>query len=195
MRPQPVTLRLAVLFSAILLSGCGTTLGQTVSGPAISGLPEVTSDVLLPFGQIAPNCTVTKAEMGQKVDENAGYTLYDTTPSGSTLRTHYLTGFKDNCARQFSASTALMGDIGTHEVVRYLPSNAKHPYSAADNVYEQIKATYCGAARGEPCGAKLDRLAANTTFLTAYESFADNADWADMLLYNGEVAAIGPVAR
>lgn len=157
--------------------------------------PQVTADMVLPFGQIAPNCTVTAAQMGRKVDDNAGYEIYDTAPNSAALRTHYITGFKDKCARQFSASTALMGDIGTHEVVRYLPDNAKHPYSAADNAYEQIKASYCGAGRGKPCGSKLDGLARNTTFITAYESFADNADWADMLLYNGEVAAIGPVAR
>lgn len=156
---------------------------------------EVTSDVTLPFGEIALNCTVSKAALGQKVDKNAGYAIHDTVPNSATLRTHFVTGFKDKCVRQFSAATALIGDIGTHEVVRYLPSNAKHPYSAADTACEQIKASFCGAGRGQPCGKKLDQFARNTTFITAYESFADNAEWADMLLHNGEVAAIGPVAR
>lgn len=69
------------------------------------------------------------------------------------------------------------------------------PYSAADNAYELIKASFCGTTRGRPCGRKLDRLARNTTFITTYESFSDNADWADILLSNGAVVAIGPVAR
>ncbi|MDO7685576.1 MAG: hypothetical protein MUQ41_10850 [Loktanella sp.] len=169
--------------------------GPKADPPQQAAEPQVTSDILLPFGQIAPNCTVSKGEMGKLVDQNAGYAIYDTAPNGATLRTHYFTGFKDNCARQFSAATALMGDIGTHEVVRYLPSNSKHPYSAADNAYELIKASFCGTTRGRPCGRKLDRLARNTTFITTYESFSDNADWADILLSNGAVVAIGPVAR
>lgn len=173
----------------------GNIFGSRSVAQAVPDVPQVTADTLLPFGQIGPNCTVTSAQMGRKVDENAGYEIYDTNPSSASVRTHYITGFKDNCARQFSASTALMGDIGTHEVVRYLPSNAKHAYSAADNAYEQLKAAYCGAARGKTCGPKLDAFARRTTFITAYESFEDNAEWADMLLYNGEVAAMGPVAR
>lgn len=173
----------------------GNLFGSRTVAAAVADVPQVTADMLLPFGQIAPNCTVKAAQLGRKVDENAGYAIYDTAPSSASLRTHYVTGFKDNCARQFSASTALMGDIGTHEVVRYLPSNTKHAYSAADNAYEELKSTFCGAARGKTCGAKLDAFARRTTFISAYESFEDNAEWADMLLYNGEVAAIGPVGR
>ena len=151
--------------------------------------------MLLPFCQIAPNCTVSKGEMGKLFDQNAGYAIYDTAPNGAALRTRFVTGFKDNCTRQFSAATALMGDIGTHEVVCYLPSNTKHPYSAADNAYELIKASFCGTTRDRPCGRKLDRLLRNMTFITTCESFSDNADWADILLSNGAVAAIGPVVR
>ncbi|MDG1863111.1 MAG: hypothetical protein P8J02_07905 [Yoonia sp.] len=192
-----MTLRFVALLSVIALSACGGTslvpFGQTERSGA--DMPEVTSDMTLPFGEIALNCTVSKADLGQKVDENAGYAIYDTMTNSASLRTHYVTGFKDKCVRQFSAATALIGDIGTHEVVRYLTSNAQHPYSAADTAYEQIKASFCGAGQGQPCGRKLNQFARNTTFITAYESFEDNAEWADMLLYNGDVAAIGPVAR
>lgn len=194
-----MTLRTAISLTFVVLGACsGNPLSQSSLGTGGAGavnVPQVTSDVRLPFGEIAANCTVSKGDMGTLVDQNGGYALYDSATNQATLRNHYVTGFKDKCARQFSAATAIMGDVGTHEVVRYLPTNAKHPYSAADTAYEQIKASYCGVGRGQSCGAKLDRLAKSTSFITVYEGFEDNAKWADMLLYNGEVAAIGPVAR
>tara|TARA_R110002051_G_scaffold83650_3_gene148283 strand:+ start:9114 stop:9596 length:483 start_codon:yes stop_codon:yes gene_type:complete len=155
---------------------------------------DVAGGAVLPYGQIARNCEVTGGQLGREVDDNAGYKLYDSNPNATGLRTQYITGFKDNCARQFTAATALMGEIGTHELVRYLPSNAKVPYSVTDKAYEAVKASVCGARRGKPCGAKLDVLARSTTFITAYEQFGSNPTWSNILLYNGSVVAMGPAA-
>ena len=156
---------------------------------------DVTVGTQLPFGQIARNCDVSGRELGTKVDANAGYTLYDTIPNATAQRIHYITGFKDKCARQFMAATSLMGDIGTHEVVRYLPSNAKLAYSETDNAYETVKASFCRASRGQPCGSKLDRFAKTTTFITAYERFGSSPSWSNILLHDGQVIAIGSASR
>lgn len=155
----------------------------------------VTVGTQLPFGVIATNCDVSRRQLGTKVGEEAGYTLYDTIPNATALRTHYVTGFKDRCARQFTAATSLMGDIGTHEVVRYLPSNNRMAYSVTDNAYEQIKAGFCGVGVRQPCGRKLDRLARVTTFITAYRNFGSNPTWSNILLHKGEVTAMGNAER
>ena len=153
---------------------------------------DVAVGTVLPYGQIARNCDVSPAMLGTKVDENAGYVLYDSAPTQTGLRTHYLTGFKDNCVRQFTAATSLMGDIGTHEVVRYMPSNKGVSYSVAESAYETIKSSFCRVGHGVPCGAKLDRLARTTTFITAYEQFGSNPTWSNILLHDGGVIAMGP---
>lgn len=169
------------------LFGLGATPERT--GPDAQ---LVQMNTLLPFGEIATNCEVTRRQMGTKVGEDSGYTLYDTIPNAIALRTHYITGFKDRCARQFTAATAIMGDIGTHEVVRYLPSNRSRSYSVTDNAYEDLKASFCGVAHGQPCGRRLDRFARRTVFISAYKRFASSPDWSNILLHDGRVIAMGP---
>lgn len=204
-RPMGMNKLLTVL-AALTLSACGgfspASLlgggGGAASVPLSTDGPDkrtVPMGTVLPFGEIAINCEASGGALGVQVDANAGYTLYDSNPNTTGLRPHYLTGFKDRCARQFSAATALMGDVGTHEVVRYLPSNAKTPYSVTDDGYEAIKASFCGARRGSPCGGKIDRLAKNTTFVTAYKNFGENPTWEDILLHAGQVVAISPETR
>ncbi len=173
----------------------GTSKAAAAPAPTGPDAQQVSMGTTLPFGVIATNCEVRGRDLGTKVDANAGYTLYDTFPNSTALRTHYITGFKDRCARQFTAATSLMGDIGTHEVVRYLPSNAKMDYSVTDSAYEAIKSSYCRVGHGQPCGAKLDRLAKTTSFITAYERFGSNPSWSNILVHDGGVVAMGPASR
>ncbi len=172
--------------------GLSGLFGQAEPEPTGPDARRVPMDVLLPFGEIATNCEVTRRQLGTKVGEDAGYTLYDTIPNATALRTHYIMGFKDRCARQFTAATAIMGDIGTHEVVRYLPANRSKSYSVTDDAYEDIKTSYCGVGRGRPCGGRLDRLARRTVFISAYKRFTSSPDWSNILLHDGRVVAIGP---
>jgi len=155
----------------------------------------VTVGTQLPYGEIATNCDVSRRQLGTKIEESSGFTLYDTIPNATGLRTHYITGFKDRCARQFTAATSIMGDIGTHEVVRYLPSNKKRPYSDTDNAYETIKSSFCRVGFGQPCGKRLDKLDANTTFITAYRNFGSNPSWSNILLHKGAVVQMASSAR
>ena len=149
----------------------------------------------VPYGEIATNCDVKRGQLGTKIEESSGFVLYDTVPNATSLRTHYITGFKDRCARQFSAATALLGDVGSHEVLRYLPANKRRPYTDIDNAYEAIKSSFCRVGFGQPCGAKLDRLDGVTTFITAYRNFGANPTWSNILLHKGEVKAVGKGAR
>ncbi len=151
---------------------------------------QVAPGTLLPYGQIATVCGQPEASLGTRVATGAGYELYDSAPVSTALRVQYLTGFPDGCARIFSAALVLFGDVGTHEVVRYLPSNASMTYSATDTAYEQVKAQFCSAPSGQPCGRNLDRLAAHSTFITIYETFGTNPEWGEIFVHQGQVMAI-----
>ena len=166
----------------------------------IGGTPIVNSDVdmgqaapgaALPFGQIVTTCGVSAASFGKPVVTAAGYTVYDTDPTRTAQRTHYVDGFTDGCLRQFTAALVLMGDVATHEAFRYQPSNVKRPYSDTDNAYEVIKAAYCGVQSGQPCGGRIDALGKRTVFVTAYPSFSDSDNWIEYLLHEGVVAEAG----
>ncbi|NVK07347.1 MAG: hypothetical protein HWD81_07365 [Marivivens sp.] len=144
----------------------------------------------LPYGVIAPVCGVSTSDMGQKVESVAGYTVYDAGGDTSVPRTHYITGFADGCARQVTAAVVMFGDVGTHEMVRYLTPESALPYTDTDSTYEAIKSSVCRVGHGEPCGAQLDALGRNTVFMTVYETFGTNPEWTNILLHNGDVAAI-----
>ncbi|MEX0365489.1 MAG: hypothetical protein AB3N22_05435 [Ruegeria sp.] len=154
---------------------------------------DVAKGTVLPFGEIARVCDVRGKEMGKVVDKAArkgrGYLLFDTAPDTTTPRTFYVTGFADNCPRQFTASLALFGDPAFHEQLRYGLPAEEYPYSTTDKAYEKLKRKVCNVGRNTPCGGRIDRLTKTTTFISAYENFTDNARWADMLLHDGAVLA------
>lgn len=158
--------------------------------PSSPDARQVAPGMLLPYGQIATVCGQPGAALGTRIAASAGYELYDSAPDQTALRVHYLTGFPDGCARIFSAALVLFGDVGTHEVVRYLPSNAGMAQSRTDTAYEQVKAQFCGVSAGQPCGRALDRLAAHSTFVTIYETFGTNPEWGEIFVHQGQVMAI-----
>ena len=168
------------------LGGFGGTGGD---GAAVS-VADASPGQVLPFGQMAVACGLSTRDLGREVERASGYRVYDTNPRTTAPRTHYVTGFSDGCARQFTAALAIFGDIGTHEIVRYGTADGGLPYSETDNAYERIKAQVCGARTGQRCGARLDSFARRTTFLTIYQGFGSGAAWVDVLLHDGDVAAI-----
>ena len=154
---------------------------------------DVAPGMMVPFGEIARNCEAKPAQLGKVVDKAArkgrGYVLYDTQPEGTQPRTFYVTGFSDNCPRQFTAALALFGEPAFHEQLRYGLPAEEYPYSTTDEAYEKLKRRVCNVGRNTPCGDRIDRLSRNTTFISAYERFTDNGRWADMLLHDGAVLA------
>lgn len=162
-------------------------LGPAPAAPVNAG---ISFGAQVPYGEIAKVCDAPSRGLGTLISQVGGFRIYDSNPSSTQLRPHYVTGFDDNCPRQFSSALTLTGDVGTHEVVRYLPSN-RAPFNATDDAYEAIKASFCRVRHSKPCGARLDALARNTTFITAYETFGSRPRWAEILLHDGKMKAIG----
>jgi hypothetical protein len=171
----------------MLASGNDANTPVVRTGPDAQLIPYGES---VAYGEIATVCDVPRGSLGTEVANISGFKIYDTIPNATALRPHFITGFDDGCARQFSAALSLTGDVGTHEIVRYLPTNRNVAYSSTDNAYEAIKASVCRVSHGTPCGARLDSLANNTTFVTAYEKFGAHPRWVEILLHDGEVSAI-----
>ncbi|ROU02461.1 hypothetical protein [Histidinibacterium lentulum] len=169
------------------------TGGGFLSGPRRTGpdAADVAPGTVLPFGEIARVCDVAPARRGTLVADVSGYQIFDTIPNSNAARPFYISGFRDRCARTFTGVLAIPGDVGTHEVIRYQPSNNRIAYSATDEEYERIKARICSAPRGQPCGRRLDALARTTHFVTVYDRFGGSERWVEILLHSGEVAAIG----
>ncbi|WP_334061075.1 hypothetical protein [Limimaricola cinnabarinus] len=187
MRPM----RLApVICALILLAACEAGPG---GGSASLSTPppdtrEIAPGATLPFGEVAKVCGLSKRALGTPVATEAGFTLYDTAANSTARRTQYLTGFDDGCARQFTAALALFGDVSVHETTAYGAGVAHGPIAMA---YEEVKRQICGVPKGQPCGAATDRLARNTSFLTAYAAFGASGRHADMLLHDRRVLAMG----
>ena len=169
-----------------LLVACAPPPGALGPAPDAPVLAAAVPGQALPFGEVATACGTAGDALGPAIAAEAGYAVHDTAPDTVAPRTHYVTGFSDGCPRQVTAALVLFGDLATHETMRYLSVDA--PYSPTDAAYEALKAGRCGAAPGEPCGAGLDGLAADTVFLTLYPAFGAE-EGADLLLSGGAVLA------
>ncbi|MGK7754197.1 MULTISPECIES: hypothetical protein [unclassified Roseovarius] len=169
-----------------LLSGGGNT-------PAEGATSEVAPGTVLPYGRVARVCGMSDRQMGRRVEtypERRGtYALYDSSPGSTTLRTFYLTGFDDGCARQFSAAVAVLAGAESHEQLRYGLPTEVHPYSTTDKAYEDLKSRVCRVGRGKPCGNRIGRLENDTVFVSIYERFGSNAQWNTVLVHDGDVLA------
>ncbi len=167
--------------------------GRGVGGPGPGeGLTPAAAapGAALPFGEVATACGTREAALGTRIEELAGYAIHDTAPGSTAPRTHFVTGFSDGCPRQVTAALAVFGDPLTHETSRYRTSS--RPYGPVDDAYEALKARVCGVPAGQPCGAAMGRLAADTAFLSLYPEFGGEA-YSDVLFHAGEVVAADPV--
>lgn len=171
-------------------------LGRLFGTAPAAAPASVPSDTLnapsvdLAFGEIATVCGLRARDLGGETGAASGYTVYDSQPGATAMRSHFITGFADDCARQLPAAMILFGDVGTYEVVRYSAAGSAQRISATDRMYEQIKSDFCGVPEGQPCGARLDALSDRMTFLTAYQTFGNSNVWAEILLFDGEVVAM-----
>ncbi len=164
-------------------------VGLTISAPRPDNRIATTSDIV-PYGEIAVNCSASPAQMGAVVANGAGYFVHDPAPGSTRPRTMFITGFEDGCARQVTAALALFGDLATYEAVRFGPSGRTLPRLRTDQTYRELAAWNCGVPQGQPCGAQLSNFASRTIFLTLYQRFGTSPVWANVLLYRGEVAAM-----
>lgn len=151
-----------------------------------------------PFGEVIEVCGVSRRDLGTEVARSPGsgeFRLYDTDPAATQPRTQYLTGFKDGCARGFTASLSLFGSPQVHEATRYDPQNTT-AYSATDSAYETVKNRVCGVRRGQFCPqGRARRLARDAAFLTVYRGFGDSGPWMEMFLSKGRLLAYQTQSR
>ncbi|MCP3968945.1 MAG: hypothetical protein GY717_01220 [Rhodobacteraceae bacterium] len=152
--------------------------------------PVAAAPGLLPFGQVLRACGVKRSDMGKVVartNSAGGFKLHDPNPSSAEPRSQFLTGFRDGCARQFTASLALFGSPSVHEATRYNPLNT-NPYTATDTAYEKIKNRICGVRKGEFCPDKrATRLEKAAAFVSIYRGFGDTGEWMEIFLHKGQL--------
>ncbi|MGP6087368.1 hypothetical protein [Antarctobacter jejuensis] len=162
--------------------------------PGAPDYREVPLGTQLPYGEIARVCSFSKRDLGTQVEgypeRRSQYVLYDAQPGATSAHSFYLTGFKDGCARTFSAALVIFGSPESYEQIHYGPSGETQPLSETDKAYETVKRRVCGARQGRPCGSKMNQLARDTVFVSVYERFGSNPRWKNILLHDGEVAAV-----
>lgn len=171
--------------------------GPKPGRPPRPGAPdarEVPLGTKLPYGQIARVCGVPNRKLGKKIEgypeRGAKYVLYDSAPGTTAAHTFYITGFKDRCARQFTAALVVFGSPESYEQIHYGPSGKDLPVSTTDKAYERLKSRVCRVRKGKPCGSKMRILARDTVFVSVYERFGSNPRWKNILLHDGEVVAV-----
>ncbi|WP_299561924.1 hypothetical protein [uncultured Sulfitobacter sp.] len=164
------------------------TKARADSGPDARDVPF---GAVLAFGEVARVCDARGKSLGNKVAQigKRGIALYDSNPGNMSKRTFYLTGFGDNCPRQFTAANALFGPPSFYEQLRFGPAGGNLPYAETDKAYDGIKSKVCRAGKSKPCGGKIGRLEADTAFLSAYEFNEHNGKWKEFLIHGGDIVA------
>lgn len=152
---------------------------------------DVPYGTVLAFGEIARVCDAKGQNLGARVEGSSrrGFALYDTNPDTRERRTFYVTGFGDDCPRQFTAANALFGVPSFYEQLRFGPAGQHLPYAATDSAYDEVKRAVCRAAKDAPCGAQIDRMDAQAAFVSAYEFHEENAEWKEFFVNDGAVMA------
>lgn len=193
---------IVVVLTALALAGCGAPMGGAgLSGGGSEGVvySDVGAGAALPYGQIGRVCGVPDAQLGTVIarypETGRGYAIHDTAPSQTGQRTFYVTGFSDGCARQVTAAMAMFGHPDTYEMIRFGAPSRTQPMAATDAAYNRIKAATCRVAPDKPCGARLDRLARDTVFVSLYERHGSNPRWKNLLLHDGDVVALDMKSR
>jgi hypothetical protein len=143
--------------ASLVLAAVPVNAAPTRSGPDARDVPFGT---VLPFGEIARVCEARGQALGQQVDSNGrrGFALFDSVPGSAARRTFYVTGFSDDCPRQFTAANALFGAPSFYEQIRFGPAGENLPVAATDRAYDKVKSSVCRAAENSPCGSKIDTL-------------------------------------
>lgn len=150
---------------------------------------EIELGTALRFGEVARLCGTPARQLGTVVEKAGGFSLIDSQPAASGPRPHYLSGFKDGCVRQFTASYVLISAPDSYEILRYGPAGKTLPITSVAKAYETIKSKVCNVRAGKPCGRSIGRLSRKTIFITAYERFG-GGDWLSMLLHDGKLEAM-----
>jgi hypothetical protein len=171
-----------------LFGGSAAKKDAPRKGPDARDVPYGT---VLAFGEIARVCEARGKSLGKKVGSSGrrGFSLHDTNPNIRDKRTFYLTGFDDNCPRQFTAANALFGEPSFYEQIRFSPAGKHLPYAATDKAYDKVKSRVCRTAKNKPCGSQISKMDASAAFVSAYEFHEHNGKWKEFFVHDGVVLA------
>lgn len=152
---------------------------------------DVAFGTQLPFGEIARVCDAKGQSLGKQVATlgRRSFKLYDSNAGIKDKRTFYVTGFGDDCPRQFTAANALFGAPSFYETIRFSPAGEHMPHAATDTAYDKVKTSVCRVGRKKPCGGQIDKLDSTLAFVSAYEFHEHNSEWKEFLVYDGTVLA------
>jgi hypothetical protein len=161
--------------------------------PGAPDYETVPMGVSLPYGRMARVCDYKSSDLGAKVESYAGddrgYQLYDTKPGATGLRSFYLTGFDDKCARQFTGALVMVSSAETYEGLMFSPARKTLPQSKTDSAYHRLKEKICKVTSAQPCGKRMNKLSKSTVFVSIYERFGAGR-WKNILVHDGEVLAM-----
>lgn len=161
--------------------------------PGAPDYETISMGVSLPYGRMARVCDFKTSDLGRKVDSYAGddqgYQLYDSKPGATGLRSFYLTGFDDKCARQFSGALVMVSSAETYEGLMFSPARKTLPQSKTDSAYHRLKQKICNVTAALPCGKRMNKLSKSTVFVSIYERFGAGR-WKNILVHDGEVLAM-----
>jgi hypothetical protein len=171
-----------------LFGGGASRKSAPRKGPDVRDVPYGT---VLAFGEIARVCDARGKSLGSKVGSSGrrGFTLHDSNAGIRDKRTFYVTGFDDNCPRQFTAANALFGKPSFYELIRFSPAGKHLPYAATDKAYDKVKTRVCRTAKNKPCGSQIGKLDASAAFVSAYEFHEHNGKWKEFFVHEGVVLA------
>lgn len=152
---------------------------------------DIAFGTALGFGEIARVCDAKGKSLGKKVASlgRRGFELFDSNADSQNKRAFYITGFSDDCPRQFTAANALFGAPSFYETIRFGPAGEHLPYADTDKAYDGVKSKVCGAGKKKPCGKQIGRLDSELAFVSAYEFGEENSEWKEFLIYDGTVLA------
>jgi len=170
------------------LAALAPVQGTSRSGPDAR---DVAFGTVVPFGEIARVCSAKGQSLGKQIESlgRRGFALYDSNANIVDKRTFYITGFADDCPRQFTAANALFGAPSFYETIRYSPAGENLPYAATDQAYDSVKSSVCRAGKEKPCGRQIGKLDSALAFVSAYEFHEFNDNWKEFLIYDGTVLA------
>ncbi|MCO6381174.1 hypothetical protein [Oceanicola sp. 502str15] len=162
---------------AALLSACASVQGPT--GHASSKSPQAT----LPFGEVEESCAAKGKALGQLIEKNGKWKLYDTRPGAVGPRNFFVTGFKDGCARKVTGAVALFGDLGLYELMHY-GGGGGELRGTTDAAYASLR----GCGKGPCSESKLKRLSRSTAFVSVYPTPGSRQSL-EMLMHNRKLVA------
>lgn len=181
--------RAAGLGLAVSLAALGARAegGDGTSEKAENGIETASLDFATPppFGRVEKVCKIKRKAMGDKVETQGKYTIWDSKPGSAAARPFYLTGFSDNCPRRVTAALVMFGSLELYELVHFGGVGVSEEKAATHKAYKKLRA---GCGKGACPERKIKSLSRSTAFISAYERQGGARNF-ELLVHKGKLRA------